>query len=543
MDTARRRIVRAGKDDRGYQRLLAAPGEPHVVREDLAAAAPGRGDTRVSVLAFAHLSDLHVMDAQSPTRVEFLERHADPDSLHRQQVPAVGTYRPQEMFTTHVAEAMVRAVNDVPTPLAFAISTGDATDACQANELRNYLAVLDGGTVRPGSGDPNRWEGVHASDPATYDTRYWHPDGTPEGCADDLPRAAYGYPTAPGALAAAAKPFQANGLSMPWYAVHGNHDNMVQGTVPPTVELARATVGTRKAVGLPEGADELGLLLGLASAQPSAVAALAKSPMVSVTADPERRHVTRTEWVAEHLRSDGKPRGHGFGDDNVADGTAYYAFDSGVVRGLVLDTVNPHGHWEGSLDLAQFEWLEDQLRAGSRRHLAEDGSLVDQPDATDRLFVLFSHHPLDSLVNDNGSGRLLAEPMLRLLLRFPNVVLWVNGHTHTNTVRCHRRAENAVLPGGFWQVTTASHIDWPQQARVVELLDNRDGSLSIVGTVLDHVGPLAWTGEADPIALAALSRELAANYWQTRDNAARESIGAGTPSDRNVELLLPHPFG
>jgi hypothetical protein len=29
-------------------------------------------------------------------------------------------------------------------------------------------------------------------------------------------------------------------------------------------------------------------------------------------------------------------------------GTAYYAFDRGIVRCVVLDTVNEHGSWQGS---------------------------------------------------------------------------------------------------------------------------------------------------------------------------------------------------
>ena len=34
-------------------------------------------------------------------------------------------------------------------------------------------------------------------------------------------------------LTAARRPFRATGLGLPWYAVHGNHDNMMQGTVRP----------------------------------------------------------------------------------------------------------------------------------------------------------------------------------------------------------------------------------------------------------------------------------------------------------------------
>ena len=65
------------------------------------------------------------------------------------------------------------------------------------------------------------------------------------------------------------------------------------------------------------------------------------------------------------------------------------------------------------------------------------------------------------------------------------VVGWLNGHTHLNQILAHRRAG-----GGFWEITTASCIDFPQQQQVVELVDNRDGTLSIFTTVLDHASPV-----------------------------------------------------
>jgi hypothetical protein len=88
------------------------------------------------------------------------------------------------------------------------------------------------------------------------------------------------------------------------------------------------------------------------------------------------------------------------------------------------------------------------------------------------------------------------------------------------------------------ELNTAAHIDWPQQSRIVEVVDNRDGTLSIFGTIVDHAGyvspPSALAG---PIALAALSRELSANDWQDRTDVRR-----GELSDRNVQLVVPAPF-
>ena len=129
---------------------------------------------------------------------------------------------------------------------------------------------------------------------------------------------------------------------------------------------------------------------------------------------------------------------------------------------------------------------------------------------------------------------LLADDVEALLLRYPNVVLWVNGHTHRNQVIPHARPSG----GGFWEVNTAAHIDFPQQSRIVEIADNRDGTLSVFATILDSAGPASYGGRlADPVHLASLSRELAGNDWQERAEHRR-----GEAADRNVELLVPAPF-
>jgi len=72
----------------GYRPVIAASGEPHHVREGLGVAAEaGRASRRQGLISFVQLSDVHIVDAQSPLRLEWTDRLDDPSPL-----PALGLF-------------------------------------------------------------------------------------------------------------------------------------------------------------------------------------------------------------------------------------------------------------------------------------------------------------------------------------------------------------------------------------------------------------------------------------------------------------------
>ncbi|MEU4996378.1 TIGR03767 family metallophosphoesterase [Streptomyces sp. NPDC021622] len=509
--------VAAPRGGSGYRRLGDGPAWERVVRGDLAAAKPGREGRRTALAAFVQFTDLHLVDVQHPLRYEYL------------RAQTASAWRPQEALSVAGAVALVEQVNALRgapatgSPLHCVVTTGDNTDNNSRSELDWFLKAMSGGRITPNTGDPRRYEGVQDSGLKLY----WHPDG-------DLRDAdtALGFPRVDGFLDAALREVNSPGLGLPWYSTVGNHDALPGGCWGPGDSyFTEFAVGGRKLMSLDEsrGAALWKAVKKGRDPKGAHFKELLKSEsrrMRSVTPDESRAPFTPAEYVHAHLDPAYKghgPVGHGYTQENLDAGTQYYSFRiSDDVLGISLDTTDPAGHYEGSIGTAQLKWLERELKA------------IEKKDGGGSHVVVFSHHTSKTMRNLRQDphrpreARHGGDEIVALLGRHRSVLAWVNGHSHKNDITAHQTPQ-----GSFWEVSTASHIDFPQLARVVELTDNHDGTISLFTTLIESSAPHR-TDYADlsQTGLAALYRELSFNA-----PGAKPTLG-GEPGDRNTELIL-----
>jgi 3',5'-cyclic AMP phosphodiesterase CpdA len=452
-------------DPLGAGVLGVGPGEPLIRRTELGGAAAG---TRV-LATLAHITDAHVLDASSPARVTFLDRLGPPFQ---------STFRPQEALTAQVLAGIARAARAL-SPDAV-IQGGDLIDNAQANEVMHALGVLGGGMVSPGSGHDGYYGVQLASNPDPF---YYRPDL-------DAPRH-------PGLLGRAMRAFPSVGVPGALYPILGDHDVLVAGEIPPNPRTQALALGDRAVWELPPGlslppGEEL-TTTGSTDGPPRPelvdqfLARALAGPKVMVPADGSRRELSAEEMIRRLAATTRAVQ--------PEPGALDYAVDlRPELRLIALDLVRRDGGSGGLVRPDQPSWLEGQLRS-----------------AGERWVIVVSHQPLTSAVG--------GEQILALLDRQPRVVAALSGHIHRNQITPRFSAG-----GGYWLISTASLIDYPQQARALRVVATRGGGIAIHTWMLDHVFPGT---------LGTISRQLA--YLDAQ--GGRPQGFAGSRLDRNVSLF------
>jgi metallophosphoesterase (TIGR03767 family) len=556
----------------GYAGLVRAPAQKQVLREIGAARAqPGRTARRRSLTYFAQLTDIHVTDEESPARI---------DSLAPVQ-PNTSAWRPQEALMPQTIDAAMRRLDAFTAaspnkqakgrraPMDLALLGGDQADNQQENELTWVRQLLEGGqTLDPNSGisdysscTPDQRAAL-AQRPADEAARYTglqdyadYNGGQGDGnfYDPDRPAGAYAqWPQYTGLMDAAQKPFvpvglRRNGVPVPTYVTEGNHDSAVQGYV----------AGTQTSNGVATGCFKP--YIQNPSTNFGANAVFASGSGFAVPPDPRRRFAGPAD-VKRIYASGTQANAHGFAyvdpAQNAASGgsATYYAWSpKRGVRFISLDTSSVgsgvNGGAEGNVDNPQYQWLRGELTRAKKAK---------------QMVIVFAHHPIRRLIasaSDETAGPCqgvavgcdadprssspihLRADMEKLLNANSNVVAYVSGHTHVNRIRpCATRCTGK---GNWWSIETVSSNDWPQQQRLLELMDNEDGTMSLLATMVDHSGPVTAPGPiGDAATTAALSVDQLAALSRTfswNDPRAVRKAGGGS-GDRNVELMVRNPW-
>jgi hypothetical protein len=561
----------------------------------------GRSTRRKSIAYFAQTTDFQLADEESPARVEFLDPGAS--SAWRPQEALI----PFQVDTTirqineFADDSPVPDSDGDPDPMDFALLTGDNGDNMQRNEQLWVKALIEGGATLnfnsgtgtisdptlPGCalpGVPGAAEAANYTGVQDYDDYPLGAPGQSNYYDPDQPQGQYaGWPTYTGLMDRAQtlsittagfdNPATGTAGDLPSYITNGNHDALVQGNEDANNEFERIARGCLKALA--------------STVQPSPGALnpstlLSPSAFMLVPPDDLRRFVDRPQIKSIYASEDD---GHGFGlvdpaeEAASADAASYYAWDppqSPGFRFISIDTNSEGGQTaegvgagssNGNIDDPQFQWLTREL---------------DAAEAAGKLVVIFGHHPVRSMnteIVDEQAPPCQGQPMhshgdtpehhanpgcdldprpsvpvhlgedpqpgdpresfVELIDGYRNVLTYVAGHTHDNNVVKHPRSDGTV----WWSIETSAVADWPTQSRLIEAMDNVDGTISLFGTIIDHASKA--TSPPSGTAVAGMSGDDLASIGRTltyNDPQAGNGTGEGAPEDQNVELLTVHPF-
>ena len=461
--------------DYGYTAWQVGPPLPHTLWNTIAPDYDAGATQEALLLSFFSFSDIHIADKESPAQPLYIG-WMQPFGVYGMS----SAYSPVLLASTQVLDAAIQTINVLhkKAPFDFGISLGDACNNTQYNELRWYLDVIDGKAIIPSSG-------AHIGE-ETIDYQ---------------------------------KPYQAAGLdkSIPWYQVIGNHDQFWMGSSFEDAKTLTAHTGetilnmdadtdpTSGAVdrtgfymGVIDGSDPLGAVI-LAGPEEDF-----PSPPI-VVADPERRSLateasTSENWIKEFFNTTTLPTGHGFNlvDPDLGSDFACYSFVPKAdipVKVIVLDDTSKGpgqpNYAAGSLDQQRLDWLQGELQAGqdnnqlmivaahipfnTYKNLVTDPAQVAEDPPFMPLFIPAPYEGATSKVDDLG--------LLAVLQQYPNLILWISGHRHMNTVTPQIHPTDPTL--SFWEVETSSLRDFPQQFRTFQIYRNSDNTLTIRITNVD----------------------------------------------------------
>ncbi|PKN69114.1 MAG: TIGR03768 family metallophosphoesterase [Deltaproteobacteria bacterium HGW-Deltaproteobacteria-10] len=447
----------------GYGNWTYGPGLPYDKRLDIMPANySGSAVTKkTKLMNFFTISDIHITDKESPNQLIYIQR------LHPTMPVGASIYSGIMLYTTHVLDAAVQTVNALhkKNPIDFGLSLGDTCNTTQYNETRWYIDVLDGKVISPSSG-------AHlGADTIDYQ-----------------------------------KPYKAAGLdsSIPWYQTLGNHDHFWMGSIPVDYSLRKylrqsyisdEVFATGDVLGDPRKINSRDYYVGVLDGSTpygdikyaGPVGNFASPPKVA--ADPDRRSLLRGEWMQEFFKTSSLPAGHGFNMADAKDGFACYSFvpKSNIpLKVIVLDntqkedsgSVDIHGH--GFLDKTRWTWLKKELAEGT---------------ASGQLMIIAAHIPIGVEITAPNSemgwwtdsqNAVTLPNLIAELQSHPNLLMWVAGHRHLNTVKAFISPDPAGTPEkGFWHVESPSLRDFPQQFRTFDIYLNSDYTISIVTTNVD----------------------------------------------------------
>ncbi len=302
----------------------------------------------------------------------------------------------------------------------------------------------------------------------------------------------------PGPLNDQHDPFLAWGVDkqVPWYTTVGNHDGLVNGNFAVTDQYRSLALGDEVYLG---SEDDYGNVIPAGT---------------KITPDVMRTLLGPVAYMQQFFTTTTVPLGHGFSTTNVDAGYGDYAFDPDPtipLRVIVLDWECRNGGDNGCIRSSEVNnFLIPELESAS---------------ANNKLVVVVSHQYPGAL---DSHSEITGTAFIDILANYPNVILHLVGHGHDNRITPH--AGLSATQPGYWEVETSSLIDYPQQSRIIEVVDNGDGTGYIFATMVDHNSPVG--------SMSSVSRSLALEDIQLGNNTGGAE---GTSQDRNVQLAIRIP--